>query len=68
MEEKKYNFIGKVEIGTDERNRADKAEARVKELTEQLDKANGFINSTEEIKTKYKLYLIEQQVNKTEDL
>lgn len=46
-----------------ESRRADKAEEQLKAATEQLDKVNGFINSREEIKTKYKLYLVEQEEN-----
>lgn len=51
-----------------ERSRANAAEEQLKAANVQLDKVNGFINSSEEIKMKYKLYLIEQQVNKQEDL
>lgn len=44
--------------------RADNAETKVKELTKENEVIRGFINSSEEIKTKYKLYLIEKQTEK----
>lgn len=81
MEDKKYEIVGKVEIGTDEyrdliitaseakkdadnyRSKWWSEESKNRALQEEITKLKKyaeFVNSTEELRTKYKLYLLEQ--------
>ena len=56
--ERKYN--DEYNTRWKEFRRAEEAEKRVKELQGELEPLKNFINSSEELKTKFKLYLIEQ--------
>ena len=81
MEDKKYEIVGKVEIGTDEyrdliensieaKKDADNYRSKwwteesknrvLQEKVTKLEKFAEFVNSTDELKTKYKLFLLEQ--------
>lgn len=50
-----------------EQERADKAEKERNIFKNERDKYFAFINSSEEIKTKYKLFLAEEKINEMED-
>lgn len=81
MENKKYEIVGEVKIGTDEyreliettitaskdadnyRSKWWAEESKNRELQEKikkLEKFEEFVNSTDELRTKYKLFLLEQ--------
>lgn len=81
MEDKKYEVVGEVKIGTDEyrdlittateatkdadnyRSKWWAEESKNRALQEKitkLEKFAEFVNSTDELRTKYKLYLLEQ--------
>lgn len=81
MEDKKYEIVGEVKIGTDEyrdlittaaeatkdadtyRSKWWSEESKNRALQEKitkLEKYEEFVNSTDELRTKYKLFLLEQ--------
>lgn len=50
----------------DERVRADKLDTELKDAKKTLAALQGFVDSSEEIKAKYRLYLVERQISEEE--
>lgn len=50
----------------EEHTRADKLDTELKDAKKTLAALQGFVDSSEEIKAKYRLYLVEQQMSKEE--
>ena len=91
-EEKKYSYIGKVEIGTDEyrdlisclvkaeadadsykgrywseQSKTSDLENKLEAMTEKANAMSEFINSSEELKAKYALFLVSKQQEESEE-
>lgn len=50
----------------EEHTRADKLDTELKDAKKKIEEFQGFLDSCEEIKAKYRLYLVEQQMSKEE--
>lgn len=50
----------------EEHTRADKLDTELKDAKKKIEEFQGFLDSSEEIKAKYRLYLVEQQMSKEE--
>ena len=91
-EEKKYSYVGKVEIGTDEyrdliaglakaesdadsyrsrywseQSKTSDLDKKLEAMTEKANAMSEFINSSEELKAKYALFLVSKQQEESEE-